>query len=145
MKKHVVIVDIDGTIAHHDETMRGHLEYEKADGDAPIEDIIELVKILDWDYEVVFFTGREDRVEALTILWIGKYMRMGIGSDRLYMRKTGDRRPDYVVKQEQLERYFKNTGYDFDDIWLVLEDRDQMVKMWRDLGLTCLQVCDGAY
>ena len=32
-----------------------------------------------------------------------------------------------------------------DEILFVLDDRSQVVKMWRELGLTCLQVADGNF
>ena len=56
----------------------------------------------------------------------------------LYMRKDGDTRPDYVIKPELVKDFI-------DDIYMVFEDRDQVVKMWRDLGITCLQVANGDY
>lgn len=59
----------------------------------------------------------------------------------LYMRKNGDKRKDYVVKKELYETHIKETY----EVLFVLEDRDQVVKMWRDLGLTCLQVAYGNF
>ena len=38
-----------------------------------------------------------------------------------------------------------NNGLDFSDVAFILEDRDSMVKKWRDLGLTCLQVAYGDF
>ena len=55
------------------------------------------------------------------------------------MRNSGDRRPDVEVKQEILDYLPK------DRIRCVLDDRDQVVDMWRKNGLTCLQVAEGTF
>jgi adenylate cyclase class IV len=57
------------------------------------------------------------------------------------MRKTGDNRPDNIVKKEIFDSNIKNNYY----IEFVLDDRNKVVKMWRELGLTCLQVADGNF
>jgi len=57
------------------------------------------------------------------------------------MRKANDRRPDYVVKLDLLNRM----RHDKFDPYMVFEDRSQVVKMWRDAGIRCLQVCEGEY
>jgi hypothetical protein len=36
-------------------------------------------------------------------------------------------------------------GIPLDEIAFVLEDRNSMVKKWRELGLTCLQVAEGDF
>jgi hypothetical protein len=60
---------------------------------------------------------------------------------RLIMRATGDMRKDSIIKQELLEREIvPNSFVDF-----VLDDRNQVVDMWRSLGLTCLQVDYGDF
>ena len=50
-------------------------------------------------------------------------------------------RHDTVTKPELL----KNAGIKLDSIAFVLEDRNVMVKKWRELGLICLQVAEGAF
>ena len=57
------------------------------------------------------------------------------------MRKTGDNRKDAIVKREIYETHIKDK-YQVD---YVLYDRNQVVEMWRSLGLTCLQVADGDF
>jgi len=59
----------------------------------------------------------------------------------LLMRPYGDSRQDSVVKQEI---YRKQIAPYFDVAW-VYDDRDQVVKMWRDEGLTCMQVAPGNF
>jgi hypothetical protein len=57
------------------------------------------------------------------------------------MRKEGDVRKDAIVKGEIYEKNI-NGKY---NVLFVLDDRNQMVEMWRGLGLTCLQVADGDF
>lgn len=59
----------------------------------------------------------------------------------LHMRKTGDMRKDAIVKREIFDGEIK----DYFFIEFVLDDRNQVVEMWRDLGLTCFQVADGNF
>jgi len=57
------------------------------------------------------------------------------------MRKTGDSRKDSIVKREIFEEHIKGKYR----IQFVLDDRNQVVEMWRQLGLTCLQVAEGDF
>lgn len=152
MNKNIVIVDIDGTISKIGERLK-YLQCEPKDWDSfyndcfndePIPEIIMLVEALHKaKHQIVFCTGRRESVEGKTIEWIEKF----IGLDffhydyLLLMRADNDRRPDVEVKPELL----RNAGIDFNEILFVLEDRDCMVKKFREMGLKCLQVTDGNY
>jgi hypothetical protein len=57
------------------------------------------------------------------------------------MRKYGDFRQDSIVKREIYERFI---APDY-DILCVLDDRNSVVSMWREIGLTCLQVAEGDF
>lgn len=66
---------------------------------------------------------------------------LGLADIELHMRKTGDTRRDSTVKRELYERHLAHR-----DVLCVLDDRDQVVRMWREeLGLTCLQVAYGDF
>ena len=49
--------------------------------------------------------------------------------------------PDDELKKRWLDQLFTNT----DDVHCVFDDRDKVVKMWRDNGLTCFQVAPGNF
>ena len=49
--------------------------------------------------------------------------------------------PDDELKKRWLDQLFTNT----EDILCVFDDRDKVVKMWRDSGLTCFQVAEGNF
>ena len=57
------------------------------------------------------------------------------------MRPENDNRQDSIVKREIFEQYIKGVY----DIEFVLDDRNQVVEMWRSLGLKCLQVQEGDF
>jgi hypothetical protein len=59
----------------------------------------------------------------------------------LFMRGDDDYRPDEIVKRELYE---ENVLGNYDVVG-VIDDRSKVVKMWRELGLTCLQVAEGAF
>lgn len=57
------------------------------------------------------------------------------------MRKNNDFRPDEEIKKEI---YFDKIINNY-NILFILDDRAKVVKMWRELKLTCLQVDDGDF
>jgi hypothetical protein len=59
----------------------------------------------------------------------------------LYMRRRNDRRPDYIVKAELLDQLLAD-GY---RPIMAFDDRDQVVKMWREKGVPCAQVAEGNF
>ena len=57
------------------------------------------------------------------------------------MRKDNDKESDADVKMKIVKEHINPKR-----VWFVLEDRDDVVQMYReDLGLTCLQVNKGDY
>ena len=139
-REEVVLCDIDGTVALHGDE-RCHFEYEKCDGDKPNQPVINLVRRIEPHTKVIFLSGREDRVHDLTVKWLTRHRIWQRDISKLFMRKTGDRRPDYIIKRELFDAHILNRY----DVWFVLEDRDQVVTLWRELGLTCLQVAFGDF
>ena len=61
--------------------------------------------------------------------------------NRLYLRADNDFRPDDITKRELYEQIVRD-GFKPE---LVFDDRDQVVKMWRELGLQCYQVRAGDF
>lgn len=105
--------------------------------DPPIPTIVDLVKLLSKTYKILIVSVRPiDKCGKATEDWLNKHE---IPCYRLFMRNSGDKRDDTIVKQEILDRLDKSK------IALVLDDRDRVVDMWRQNGLTCLQVAPGAF
>ena len=139
----VIIFDIDGTLSNpshrlHHVTGPGPKDWTAffatmAD-DAAAEPIIELCHSLGAAGHLrVICTGRPEKYRDVTEKWL--YDNGVHGFDALYRRPDNDTRPDHVVKREVLGLIRKD-GY---EPWLVIDDRQSVVDMWRDEGLTCLQ------
>jgi hypothetical protein len=64
-----------------------------------------------------------------------------ISNWELLMRTEGDHRSDDIVKKEIYEKRIAPQY----DVVIVFDDRDKVVKMWRDLGLLCGQVYYGDF
>ena len=48
--------------------------------------------------------------------------------------------PDEILKKEMLD-----TFVDIDDVFMCVDDRQKVVDMWRENGLTCFQVAPGDF
>lgn len=145
----VVVFDIDGTVA--DISQRRHFvstkpKNWKAFFEGMVDDtVIEEVRfvynciVANGEYDVVFSSGRPDNYREQTVKWL--YDNNFHVYDKLYMRKAGDYRPDYIVKKEILDNMLSD-GY---NPIMAFDDRDQVVKMWRDNGIVCMQVAEGSF
>ncbi len=134
-----VICDLDGTLCLHNG--RSPFDYEKCDTDLPNGPILEILYAMkDKGYEIIFMSGREAKAREKTLTWLHEWYDQ-TGDFQLHMRSTGDFRKDNVVKLEMFNSYVRGSY----NIVFVLDDRDQVVKMWRELGLTCMQVAYGNF
>lgn len=83
-------------------------------------------------YRVLQVTARQHKYIGPTSWWIAENF---IPSDGLYMRATGDFRPDYVVKREILDRLLKRF-----DIVKAYDDNPAVVRLWSEYGIPCIVV-----
>jgi predicted kinase len=122
------------------EFSRWDLFYQGVENDKPIQPIIDLVSLLSQKYDVLFVSGRPtDEAGLGTEQFIDENIKIGYPFRHLFMRGAMDQRPDFVIKKEILDLLPK------DRIKYCLDDRDQVVEMWRAEGLTCLQVAEGLF
>ena len=144
------IFDLDGTLAnisHRLHFIEGEKKdwdafYDACDKDEPIKNTLKLLDIIGSNDKnnIIILSGRSDAVRKKTIGWINRYVSIFY---TLYMRKTGDHRPDVEVKQEWLDEWLKH--HTKEEIGGIFEDRKQVVDMWRKNGITCYQVAEGDY
>lgn len=137
-KPSIVLCDIDGTVALRGD--RSAHDHWFSIEDAPNENIIELVVTLNKVYEVIFVSGRQQKFRPVTVYWMSHHLQ-NIAEQPLFMRRDGDERFDDIVKQEIYKEWIEPVYH----VKWVLDDRDRVVKMWRELGLTCLQVAEGNF
>lgn len=156
--KDTIICDLDGTFAncehrlHHIQKQDSNGLKHKPDWDAFFAEIrydtpnMAVAHVLEkfYAYEghrfhIIFCSGRPERCRADTVEWL-KNEHIHPDEYTLFMRKDGDYRADSIVKQEILDQYI-----DKERVLFVLDDRQQVVDMWRSNGLTCFQVAPGNF
>jgi predicted kinase len=148
--KKLVIVDMDGTLSdcahrrHFVHPENGNKKdwngfYAHCAEDPAVPAIKTWVTALgnDPDFIVCITSGRPiDKAGDQTIAWLAQHE---IPYDHLFMRNSGDKRPDYEVKQDILNHLPK------DQIAFCIDDRNQVCEMLRRNGLTVYQVADGNF
>lgn len=132
-----VMVDIDGTVALM--TGRSPFDETRVHEDRPNAPVIELVRLMAATRRIIFCSGRTDACRDETSKWLLEHV--GVPYELLLMRAAGDMRKDAVVKMELFDAHIR----DLYRVAFVLDDRDQVVRMWRSLGLTVLQVAEGNF
>lgn len=144
----IVIFDLDGTLA-----LNKHREhyiacpkpdwdsyFEACDKDLPNYPVIALNQLLAannvW---IEIWSGRSEAVRAKTVDWLQAH---NVQYDELLMRPVRNYTNDAVLKREWLHAVADEAK---SRITFIVDDRNSVVKMWRDEGMTCLQVAEGDF
>lgn len=141
--------DLDGTTS----LLNGRSPYDASTchEDPPNPPVVECIKAMyaylvglapverKKDVKIVFTSGREDKYRAPTEAFLAEHLP-GIPYE-LYMRASGDQRKDSIIKREMFEQNIAGKW----NILFVLDDRNQVVDNWREMGLPCFQVAPGAF
>jgi|TARA_R100000781_G_scaffold77031_1_gene47748 phosphoglycolate phosphatase-like HAD superfamily hydrolase len=150
------IFDVDGTLMNVDLRVRRAKNAKKetdkimdwdifldpdvmVECDHPNNDVCYMAKTLyDTGNDVIITSARNERHRDATLLQLDN---AGVKFTELYLRADDDFRPDDIVKEELLQKIHEDgfrpvTAFD---------DRDQVVNMWRRLGLNCYQVREGKF
>ena len=145
-----IIVDIDGTVAHMNG--RSPYDYSLVGTDIVDENVANIVRryaqrdIMEMtpDTYIIIVTGRDDTCKEDTLKWLADN---NIPFDEFYMRdhtlvdEKGNKLDDTVIKKNIYEDMIKPRF----NVRFVLDDRDRVVKMWREQGLKVLQVAEGDF
>ena len=150
MKKDIVIFDLDGTLAIIDERLKessmknGKINWKRffsdelIKKDLPNPPVIKTANLFHQNgFKIYILSGRSEKTKEATIQWLKKY---DVPYDLLKMRAKNDTRPDEVIKKE-----FVVELSILENIFLILDDREKVVKMWRSLKLPCFQVNEGLF
>lgn len=133
-----ILCDLDGTLA----LLNGRNPFDATECHAdllnePVANILKNYKQL--DFKIILLSGREDKYKEPTLKFLEQH---DIAYDKLLMRKAGDGRKDAIIKREIFDAEIKDKYF----IEFVLDDRNQVVNMWRDdLKLPCFQVYYGDF
>ncbi|NJO48206.1 MAG: AAA family ATPase [Leptolyngbyaceae cyanobacterium RM2_2_4] len=108
-----------------------------------------ILRAMQNDACIVYCSGRSDNERKSTVEWLEKYKLDSFGTPYtfgkvkapLYMRNRHDSRRDDIVKEiildfEILTRYTPQ---------FMIDDRKQVVEMWRKRGFVCLQCDEGDF
>ncbi|MDB4828761.1 hypothetical protein OAH56_00665 [Gammaproteobacteria bacterium] len=138
--KNIILCDIDGTIANNDHRqhfLEGRKDWERFFSelilDKPIYKIIENVKKLSKDRDVIFITGRPERYRYSTISWLKEYFNFEIV---LYMRNDNDLRTKVETKKD----IFNSINIDIDSVSHVFENDLDLIEMWEEMGLNVIDI-----
>lgn len=138
MKQNAFLFDIDGTVADMN-GIRGPFDWKKVGLDAPHSDVIEVLKILEAaGNKLIGVSGRDEVCRAETEQWLYENNLPEFG---LRMRPEGSQIKDSAVKHDLYHRYIA-PNY---NVKGVFDDRDQVVRTWRSMGLRCYQVAPGNF
>jgi predicted kinase len=133
-----VIVDIDGTVALMDG--RGPFDEHRVHEDRPNEAVIRAVRAMHAAGNLVIFcSGRTDACYEATVEWIREHV--DITYEALFMRKSGDQRKDSIIKAEIFDEHIRRNY----TIVGVFDDRLQVVRKWREIGLPVFAVAEGDF
>lgn len=151
MKGNTVIFDLDGTLADIELRRKkstkpnGKIDWteffkpENIKLDKPNVPVIETFKAMKAaGYRVGIFSGRDSISKAETINWLSDN---GIEPDFFRMRPSGSFTPDDILKKTWLDQEL-GKGH---SIMCVFDDRDKVVKMWRENSIPCFQVAEGNF
>lgn len=151
-----VIFDLDGTLADVSHRRRfkegGCFDWkyfndpENIKRDPPNRPIVELYTKLKGQYELVIFTGRMGNINDTkgvgkeTRRWLEDHLEICAGQT-IVMRRDLDFREDWIIKEEMLLAYLEYGQ----PVAFAVDDRQQVVDMWRRNGITCLQCAPGNF
>jgi len=136
-----VIIDLDGTLSDTRHRQH-HLEGPKPDWpgffaacreDALFPEVKALTNAMFAVADVFICTGRPSNYFEQTQDWLREH---GIKYDAMIMRQAGDTRPDTVVKKNMLD-LIRGRGW---NVLFSVDDRPNVVEMWRANGVPCLAV-----
>ena len=153
MKDKWIIFDLDGTLADIEIRRKfatkpnGKMDWEiffsdkLVEMDEPNLPVITMAKVLqESGHMIAILSGRSKSTKKATADWLKKH---NVPCNVLKMRPTSHPwkfMPDEKLKQHWLDDLFKDK-----DVVCVFDDRDKVVKMWRETGLTCMQVAPGNF
>lgn len=137
-----IVFDLDGTLAdcrhrvHHvrDGNRNWDAFFAECVNDPPIATTFAALGAHDWaGHQVEIWSARSDVVASETRAWLSRH---GINPDLLtHMRSSGDTQPDVDLKRKWLLARHPDERPN-----IVYDDRQRVVDMWRDEGITCFQV-----
>jgi hypothetical protein len=146
----IVIFDLDGTLALIDKRRaistkdNGKMDWDiffnpkNIDLDLPNQPVMDMANMLSSQgYTIMILSGRSDVTHQATRDWLNKH---NVWFDTLTMRPQNHL---YMADNDLKQMWLDSIGKD--NVAMVFDDRNQVVDMWRQNGLTTFQVADGDF
>lgn len=141
-----VFCDLDGCLA--DDAWRQHLidetgwdAYHAASkDDAPHDGVMTMLRTLNTERIIVALTGRNEAWRGVTLEWLTRH---GAPIHQVLMRPDKDYRPAPEVKLTLATEFFGGLEALKAQTHLVLDDRQDVVETFQELGITSLIVKPG--
>ena len=146
----IVIFDLDGTLALIDKRRdlatkpNGKMDWDiffnpkNIDLDLPNQPVIDMANMLSKQgYKIYILSGRSDVTEEATLDWM---VDNDVPNSTYYMRPQEHL---YMADNDLKQMWLEEIGVD--NVAMVFDDRNQVVDMWRQNGLTTFQVADGDF
>jgi predicted kinase len=140
-----VVSDLDGSLCLLNKFDKSASNYRNPydSGNCMTDELnVPLKKVLDLyrqaGYSILLVSGREDKFEDVTCKWLEKH---DVKFDGLYMRKSGDNRKDYVIKDEIYENIILKKYW----VETIFDDRQSVCDHNRMRGANVWQVNAGNF
>lgn len=146
VKPYAIICDLDGTLTNPEHRLH-YVRGEKKDWGKFFNEMTEdpintwcedILFKFENSHSIVLCSGRPDSFKRHTEEWLSKY---DVTYDKLLMRSRNDFRRDDIVKEQILD-FEILTRY---TPVFCIDDRKQVVDMWRRRGLVCLACAEGEF
>lgn len=152
-RRPAIICDLDGTlcnIEHRKHLVQKAIDKTKAGkpnwpaffkamaDDKANEWCAEILRQFSGTHEIVFCSGRPEEYREVTEKWLKDH---NLHFGYLFMRSSSDYRQDNIVKEIILNF---DVLTQFKPLFAI-DDRQQVVDMWRKNGIVCLQCAEGDF
>lgn len=161
VKQMAILCDLDGTLCNIDHRLHFVRGEGKKDwknflynipGDSVNTWCEAILRKMSPAYQIVYCSGRGGECRGETKRWLEdnnlwelrKTFNNAVappGEHHLYMRERGDHRTDYIVKEIILDFEILTR---FTPLFAI-DDRKQVVDMWRRRGIVCLHCAEGNF
>lgn len=125
----IILSDCDGCInivSRHRSPYDGSLCHL----DEPNEIVVDYLRMMhEKGMKIILMSGLEDCYRENRENWL---KANNVPYDELYMRKAGDNRKDWVIKDELFEKHIKDKYF----VYAIIEDRMQMREYYTNKGLS---------
>lgn len=127
---YAILVDLDGTLALFEDNPYDR-DFSKDKLNVAVAEVVQAMR--NKGYVVIITSGRNGKFRTVTENW---FQINHVNYDKLLMRREKDNRKDNIVKEE----FYHNEIEGKYNVLFVIDDRPQVVRFWRSLGLFVFDV-----